>query len=129
MPFIDVSDVLTDPEFAEPPKSLIVLRRTQTIGINGRVAVAVKNIPIDGIVTAGSGNNLQRLEDQQHMIKRITVHTMFRLRGPALGFQPDIVQWHGDNFVVTEIDDHSAYGAGFISATCASTDPLDVPAS
>ena len=66
--------------------------------------------------------------------KTIRVTTTFMLRGPSKdvtmqNFQPDIVIWKGDSYVVRALDDFSQYGAGMVTAECSSIDYVDSPPS
>lgn len=122
MPDLDVSDLLLDPDFCEP---LSIYRRPVTM-VKGRQQIAsqlVQPFPV-GVVFSISGE-LMRATDQQNLPTTIVVHTPFRLRGPAKGFQADIVNWNGDNFVVRAVDNYSHYGAGFVAAICSSEDMID----
>jgi hypothetical protein len=63
--------------------------------------------------------------------KALTVITQYRLRGESEStgteFQPDLVVWHGDSFLVKHVEDWSAFGPGFILAVCISIDVVDTP--
>jgi galactose-6-phosphate isomerase len=61
------------------------------------------------------------------MTKDIVVHTTFRLRGPTRGFQPDVVIWNGNRYVVRDIRDWTQFGVGYIRAECESMSHLDHP--
>ncbi len=42
-------------------------------------------------------------------------------------YQPDIVKWKGDCFLVKSVDDYTQYGAGMVIAECVSQDFDDAP--
>lgn len=127
MPMLDVSEVLLDPMFAE---RLTIIRREEVVGENGRNQLSPTTItpkPV-GVVTSESNERIKREDRGQYRDKGIRVHTKFRLRGPskdASEFQPDIVQWNGNPYVVAQIDDYSQFGAGFTSALCMSMSSID----
>lgn len=123
-PFLDVSEVLLDPMIAD---RFIVNRRVQTLDSHGRVALTSTAMNGVGVVTASSGNDLDRLDDNQRMGRHLTIVTKFRLRGPSPGYQPDTITWKGDTFVVQAIDPYPQYGAGFVQAIAGSMDLLDQP--
>ena len=103
-----------------------VERRTETIDEHGLSVVTTKTIQgMRGVITAGGDNALRRGADEQHMTKVLSVVTQFPLRGPAPGFQADVIQYRGDRFVVTQLDDYVAWGAGWVQATCESMDTVD----
>lgn len=127
MPLLDVSDVLLDPMFAD---KFTVTQRAQTIGTNGRVQVTstvVNNV--GGVICMAGPNDLQRLDDNQRMGRVISVVTKFRLRGPSkdgvIEYQPDIITWDGDLYVVRLVDKYNRYGAGFLEALAGSIKSID----
>ena len=128
MPLHDVNDAF-DPTFWD---TIVVTRFTQTIDNTGRVVRTPQVINTQGVVTASSPNDLNRLPDEQYMNKSITVYTQFRLFGPTIdtnGNQthPDEITWHGSRFVIRALDDYSGYGRGFMMAVCTSIEPVDAP--
>ena len=124
MPFLDVSELLIDPDLAD---TFTVNRRTETIGTNGRTTIASKLLRgITGVVTAISPSDLDRADGYQVMTRSISVVTKFRLKGEVTGSQPDIVIWRGDNYVVKHVDNYPQFGHGFIQAECTSMDRTDV---
>ena len=128
-PLIDVSDAITSPMLADQFK---VIRRTQTMGNNGRASFT-NAAPVNacGTVYPSNANDLKRFPDLQFVGKTITVITRFALRSASeitgTDYAPDLVQWHGDNFIVAALEDWSSYGPGFVFAICESADLKDVP--
>ena len=62
--------------------------------------------------------------------KTIRVMTAFMLRGPstdrtAQNFQPDLVIWRGNAYVVRTLEDFSQFGAGMVIAECSSINYVD----
>ncbi len=116
MPFIDVTDVLTDPDFAD---EITVRRRAETINGYGEADRTVTTISgVSAVVTVGSQKPLERNADGQVQPNTITVHSMFRLLDARVGQQPDVVTYNGQEFTVKKVFDWSRYGAGFICAEC-----------
>lgn len=115
MPTLDVSDILTDPDFAE---SLTVIRRDQAMNSHGRGAVLPCETTITGVVTGGSSAALLRAAEYGANSRAITVHTQFTLRDTRKGELPDIIVWKGMQYIVDAVADYSSYGAGFTSADC-----------
>ncbi|KKL38615.1 bacteriophage protein [Burkholderia contaminans FFH2055] len=118
MAFLDVTDVLLDPDFMDT--GLICNRMTQTVGTDGRATNAVTAIPIDAVVTSDRGDILHRNADGSRIIGSITLHTPFRLRdgGPDGRADADEVVWDGATYTVVNVNDYSHFGRGFICATC-----------
>lgn len=122
---LDVSEVLADPMLAS---SFTVIRRSEVLGQNGRVNIDPVNLgEKTGVVYPTGRNDLARLDDQQMMGKHINIVTDFRLQGPAPGFQPDLIGWHGDFYVVQLLDDYTDFGAGFVQAVAGSMSSVDQP--
>lgn len=122
---LDISELLDDPDFVD---SVTVLRRTQTVGDDGRVAETTSTF--EGVVMAISptGNNdVQRLDDHQKQLRSIKVVTKFRLQGPTFGKGADLVAWQGSMYLVAVVDPYSHFGIGFIEATLVSTNIQEVP--
>ncbi len=124
MPAFDMSDVLLDPDFLD---TFVVRRRVETVGNNGRSVVTNSDTSTFGVVTAGSDNKLERQSDQQHAGKSLSIVTIYPVRGPAPGYQPDLIFWGRDWFVVDKLEDYSHYGPGFVQVECSSIDSTDEP--
>jgi uncharacterized membrane protein len=129
MAMINVSMALISPMLVS---SFAVNRRVQTVGINGRVSIIAQAFAgVFGVIYPSDNNELQRLADLQVTGKTITVITRFALRSEAetsgTEYQPDIVVWRGDNFLVKHVEDWSSFGPGFVLAICTSIDLVDMP--
>jgi hypothetical protein len=130
MPMLDVSVALTNPYTLD---TFTVTRRTEVVDGFGLSQVTPASIPgLYGVVYPSNEEDLKRFPDLQIQSKALTVITRFALRGEAEAannteFQPDIVVWGGNNFLVRALDDYSQYAAGFILAICTSIDLVDKP--
>ena len=133
MPLLDVSELLSDPLFVE---TITVIRREQTINARGRVVIVATSFP--GVLasvqpkdTAIGGNIISREPDGSFRGSNLNVYTKFRLRSVSkeesgdIQFQPDVIVWNGDHFLVALTNDYSHYGAGYMHAECEATDPVD----
>ncbi len=129
MPALDVSEVLNDPDIAGD--AFTVLRRTQTVNNYGEGGVATQTLPAFGSVQPTGDNSLVREEAYQVQANSITVYTTFPLRGPGKdaqgnSYQPDVVVWQGNHYLVKVVNDWSSFGTGFVQADCQSIDPVDL---
>lgn len=125
MALLDVTQILTDPDMVD---SFTVKRRAETINSYGRTVIGEQIFtPVIGVVTAIGPSSLDRHEDYQSMTRSISVVTKFRLRGEVTGYQPDVIVWRGDNFVVKQIDPYPQFGPGFVQVECTSMDKTDLP--
>jgi len=128
MPWLDVTDVLLDPMIAG--ETIAITRRQETIGSNGRSSVTTTNLTAVASVVPTGSNSLVRAEAYQSKGKSIKVITSTRLYGPehdpsGNNYQPDVITWKGDSFVVKMVNDYTKYGAGLCEAECASIDTVD----
>lgn len=124
MPSLDLSEALFEPSFLD---QFVVKRRRQVMDQYGIAAITTQLIAAFGTVTTSSGNDLKRGADEQHAEKNIHIVTSFRLRGATVGYQPDLVTWHGDDFLVKKVEDYTGYGIGWVQVECASIDFMDQP--
>lgn len=118
MASFDVSRILENPAWQD--RTLTVTRTTQTIGTNGLAVNTLAVSPFAGIVTAkGTSRKLKREDAGSRISGSIQIYTLFALTdGKSSGTDADIVSWNGRQYTVSEIEDWSTYGQGFVVATC-----------
>ncbi|MGO4171559.1 hypothetical protein [Bosea sp. TAF32] len=116
MPLLDVSDVLSDPDFAD---GATITRTVVTVDPEtGRTIETPTTTPISVVVTSDKGRNLQRNPEAALSEGSIIVHTTFTLTEGGNGVDADIIDWNGRKWTVVTVDDYSRYGAGFTCAMC-----------
>ena len=115
-PLLDVSELLTDPDFVTT--GIICTRNAQTVGENGIAVNAQTTTRFSGVVTNDKGDLLERMAAGERIKGNITIHTRFQLRDGGAGYSADIVTWNGSQYTVSMVLDWSTYGRGFIVATC-----------
>jgi hypothetical protein len=116
MPWLDVSEVLLDPQFCDT--GLTCTRNTQTVGLNGLAANTPTVTPFYGVVTSDKGDILERMAEGSRVKGSITIHTKFALQDGRSGLDADVVTWQGRKYTVSNVNDYSTYGAGFVDASC-----------
>ena len=125
MPFLDVSDITVDPDFAD---RFTVVRRQETVDGFGRAGVSERLFhKVVGVVTIGSPNDLDRKEDYQNFTRSITVVTRFAVQGAVTGYQPDIIEWRGTRHLVKHSAPYPQFGKGFYQVECSSMANMDNP--
>ena len=116
MPFLDVSEILTDPDFWEG--GLICLRQRQIVGQDGLAVNASIPIPFGGVVTQVAGSDLNRNAVGELITGSIMIITKFRLIDGKFGSSADIVKRGVRSYTVSNVLPYTKYGAGFVEATC-----------
>lgn len=125
MPWLDVSDVITDPFLAD---SFTVVRRMQTVNQQGETSILVMgSYSAIGVVTPTGSNSLVRAEAYESQSDSVQIITMFRLRSASqdvagINWQPDLIQWNGITYQIKTLNDFTRFGAGFIQAEAIAID-------
>lgn len=127
MSFIDVTDVLLDPDIAG--QTFTVVRRQDVVNDHGEGEQVTQVIPgVIGAIYPTGENSLIREVAAEAQAQTITVVTPYRLRpasqetSTGRQFQPDLVLWDGNYYVVWTVNEFTQYGPGFIAADCMETD-------
>ena len=125
MPLLDVSDLLTDPDFVQ--YGLTCKRNVQTVGEDGIAEDIPTLFNFTGVVTSAAGDALNRLAEGSRVASTITICTRFHLRAGNQVNDADVVTIPGRccnsplpaiQYTVTQVNDYTRYGVGFIEATC-----------
>jgi hypothetical protein len=113
---LDVTDILTDPDFMDA--GLVCERSLQVVGNNGVAVNTTKTTKFIGVVTSDSGDILERMPGVERIKGSISIHTKFLLNDGAPGQTADVVRWRGRRYTVSNVNDYSHFGRGFIVANC-----------
>ncbi|MGK0705312.1 head-tail adaptor [Yokenella regensburgei] len=116
MPFLDVTEVLTDPDFCDT--SLVCHRQVQTVDEDNFPKNTPQDIPFSGVVTVDRSLEARRMAAGQTINGAILIVTHFRLTQGQPGYDADVVTYQGRDYRVTYIDPYTTYGAGFVQAHC-----------
>jgi len=117
MALLDVSEVLSDPDFMDT--GLICYRNAQTIGTNGMAVNTERKFTFNAVVTSDSGHELNRTAEGDYQSGAIMVHTATQLQDGSVGLIADEIEWQGRRYTVERINSYSHFGRGFVAATCA----------
>lgn len=112
---LDLSDVVNDPDLAEP-FGLTRIRRVQAVGNDGIAVDTEVSDAFQGVVTAGKGDTLARTPDGSRAAGNMTVTSSFDLVPNDGDQDADIVVWQGRRYVVQSIADYRNFG--YIQAYC-----------
>lgn len=125
MATLDVSEIIVCAEFAD---TFQVEQRPETLSQSGRSQVTPAGPTTQlGVIYPTGDNRLQRQADKEFGLKTLTCVTTYRLRTASPGAQPDRVYYRGNIYIVTEVEDYSQYGAGFVVAQLSSVQSIDSP--
>lgn len=116
MPFLDVTDVLSDPDFCD--FSLIVTRNSQSVDADGFATNTPVKKQFAGVVTVDKSLESRKMAAGQLISGAILVVTTERLIAGQTGNDADIVTYQNRDYRVTFVDPYTAYGAGFVQAHC-----------
>lgn len=117
---LDVSEVVSDPDFAD---DFVVTRQPETVNNFGESTTpANQTIKTFGTVTMANPDDLLRLPEGDRSDRTISIVTQFRLQAASPGIKADIVTWRGNNYLVKLVDPYVQFGAGQIQAICGSID-------
>jgi hypothetical protein len=122
MPEIDVAlEVVLDPMIAAT--SFVVVRRRSVTDKNGFQQNSAVRVPAIGSVTPVGNNDLDREDGFQSQHRTLLVVTRTALRPEAedlngFNWQPDLVYWNGNYYLVKSLEDFGQFGNGMYAATC-----------
>lgn len=128
MPLIDVTDVLSSLDIADQAFSIV--RRSETVNSFGEGVLATTVIPAMGAVQPLGDNSVLRTEQSTTTANGITVWTttpIFNVGRDINGvkYQPDLILWEGNHFLVKVLNPWSDFGAGFYQAECSEIEFVD----
>ena len=119
-------DVVLDPLISD---KFNIIRRTETVSsVNGRSSTTnVTTNNVCGVVDMFSDRELirEQFPEMQYATNVISIVCKKKLQTAVTGFQPDLVVWRGDNYVVQKCSPYPQFGSGFYQATCSSIDLTD----
>lgn len=114
MPLLDVTDVLSDPDFAD---TITITRAVETVDSHGRAQIATQTFAnVVAVITAGQGDVLKYFPEMANIQGAILIHTTFLLTSASETSRADTVTWQGRDYQVTGLNDWSTFGIGFIMA-------------
>lgn len=112
---IDVSDVLSNPDFVD---SFSYIRNALSVS-NGLGSVT-PSLPQTGYgcIYSANGDMLKRTPPGEYNDDTVTIVTSTKLISGENGDTADLVQWNGSMWTVMHVNNYSQYGRGFYEATC-----------
>lgn len=124
MSLINVSELITDPDFAQP-NGINVIRRQNTIQ-NHRNTIVETQLKVSGIITIADDTSTNFQEGFNRNDSKIHIFTLKKLyvynheednTPPGQGYLSDIVLFHGNKYEVVSVLDDTDYGFSRATAT------------
>lgn len=116
----------------KPIESFFVLRRQETVDNTGQSQISVIRIPATGSIAPSGDKTLNRDENYQTQINKITIITTFKFRAPtedarARNYQSDIVEWNGEHYLIMTLNEFIGSSESMTIADLESVDLTDLP--
>lgn len=116
MALIDVSELLTDPDFTN---TVTLIRRASTVNTYGENVMTETQSTITAVVQGANTESLERVPEGARLSDLIDVYYKGQLTAESPGGYADIIVWQGKRYQVFEVvEDFMNYGAGFTKAVC-----------
>ena len=120
MAFIDVSDLLLDPDFVNP---VTLVHRTQIVGNNGLGQIMEECEETVGSVQPASGKTLNRLPDALRIQNVYSFYIKAGIVADSSCDYPDIIQFKNKRYIVQQVSDYSNWGNGWAVGVCIAERP------
>jgi hypothetical protein len=104
---IDVSEVITDPDFAQP---FSILRTTGSFGEGGWIPNASTSIPTYGVITVANEKELDQIPEGDRIKGAMIFHTVTEIRTTNVGGISDQIEWNGDLYKIYQVAPWKDYG-------------------
>lgn len=121
------SQVVLDPYLADKFK---VVRRAEVVSDRGRSSTNDQTFAnVVGVVCMSEDAEVMRQEfpEMQFSTRVISIVSKFKIQTAVAGYQPDLVVWRGDSYLVRKVSPYPQFGPGFYQSTCSSIDRQDAP--
>lgn len=116
MALIDVSELLTDPDFTN---TVTLIRRSSTVNSYGENVMVETSSTITAVVQGANAESLERVPEGARLSDLIDVYYKGALHAESPGGYADVIVWDGKRYQVFEVvEDFMNFGAGFTKAIC-----------
>ncbi len=116
MALIDVSELLTDPDFTN---TVTLIRRDSTVNTYGENVMTETQSTITAVVQGANTESLERVPEGARLSDLIDVYYKGQLTAESPSGYADVIVWGGKRYQVFEVvEDFMNFGAGFTKAVC-----------
>ena len=112
---IDVTELMTDPDFVGPIKQI---KRKDLVDNFGRLQLTEICIDTVGSVQPITGKELNRMPESLRVADMMTFYIKGVITATAPGKYSDILVFAGKRFQILTVTDWSAWGQGWASGAC-----------
>jgi len=106
----------------------IRVERRSTTTLKGRTQMTSTLFEnVRAVVSVASPTDLDRLGDIQVMGLHLSIVTEFKLHSAVRGFQPDLIEWRDNTFLVKSVEPYPQYGPGFYQVIVGSSESTLTP--
>lgn len=112
---IDVTDLLTDPDFVGPILHISRIPRINSLGEQVLVECTAKTV---GSVQPIDSAKIERIPEAQRVTNMMTFFMKGKIVTSLPGKYSDILVFEGQRYQVKTVDDWSSWGAGFCEGMC-----------
>jgi hypothetical protein len=117
---IDVTELLTDPDFVD---DITIVRRTSAVNDDGINVITETQLKAVASVQSGDNDLVNRLPDGIRVSDTITIYTKTEIITSKTGGYPDIVIWNNQRHQVIGVTPWGNYGKGWYRADCVMEKP------
>lgn len=112
---IDVSDLLSDPDFVDP---CILIHRVAVVNEFGENVTTETCVKTVGSVQPASGKVISRLPDSLRVANLRSFWIRAEIVADGDARYPDLIVFRGKRYQVQTVDDWENYGNGYCEGTC-----------
>jgi hypothetical protein len=117
---IDVSDLLSDPDFVDPIQVITRRPSVNSLGENYLKETTLNSI---GSVQPASFKTVQKLPEAMRVANVSSFWFKGKIQASAPGVYSSILVFHGIRYQVQTVADYSNFGAGYTEGTCVAEKP------
>lgn len=117
---IDVSEVLTDPDFVS---RVTLIQRSASVNGYGKNEIKETGIATFGCVQPASGKTLQRLPEALRVVDVQSFWVKGKIIADGACKYPDIIVSKGVRYTIQVVFDWSQWGQGWCEGTCVREKP------
>lgn len=115
MALVDVSELLTDPDFTD---RITLVRRLSMINVHGEMVLTESESENTMVVQAPDAEMLNRAPEGANLSGAIQVYSREPLFSGLNGGYSDVIVHAGERYQVNAVANYLNYGAGYVLALC-----------